>query len=331
MAISEVQDTTLLLLFLTTSSMAQRVNSSPYTPVRSNELIAKKAVAARGEDEAEEDGSSVDNDEGISQNKLLFLNAANFDFSNDFSVKYVGHVNIFSPSFSNGNWGLNTGIMKLNYLDGDTATFYAKENKLIRPLDKLDNGDPYLHQMNKYEKKLQRTNWSFYLQPTLKVGNGIFIHGHMELFVTKLTEMTRISTTDQDTLLFDNSMNGFVARSILDTLTISKKTYLSGYFGGGFTFSLVPWENGSLFVQGTTGITIDKPSQFAGELGRTRQKEASVYGFYLFRVYYAQKLSENNSTLILGTDIRGLFPSYNPLYSAYVGVNIDINSVVSSL
>jgi hypothetical protein len=94
-----------------------------------------------------------------------------------------------------------------------------------------------------------------------------------------------------------------------------------GYFGAGLTFYLTPWTKSHFFFQPTVGV---KNGSFIGE-GLTQWQ-----GFYLLRTYYITKLS-NASTLIIGTDIRGNFPTDAPIYAVYVGLNLKLETLISAL
>ncbi len=49
--------------------------------------------------------------------------------------------------------------------------------------------------------------------------------------------------------------------------------------------------------------------------------------FYLIRANYKHILSKD-ATVIVGMDIRGLLPLYNPQYAAYIGLNIGLDSIL---
>lgn len=272
----------------------------------------------------------------VSENHLLFLNAANFDFSGKLATNYVGHVNIFAPNLG-GRWGLNTGIMKLNYGQGDSSEVrYAVENTLLDPLQKLKPGDQYLKQLNKYEVSPKTTDWSFYTQPMIRIAgdatsdNQIFLHAHFELLVKKYNVTSKMTTIRQDTMVYNNDSN-FVAKGSITDQSAYTATRLDGYFGGGLTFNLTPWNNCAFFIQPTIGITTDYVQLYSvsGSL-LTPISDRGWRSFYLVRANYTQAVSDN-ATILLGMDIRGIFPRYAPMYAAYLGVNLKVDGALALL
>ena len=275
------------------------------------------------------------------EDRLLFLNAGTFDFS-ETKVNYVGHVNIFAPNKSlekKTRWGFNTGIMKLNYWQGDAPdtlnTHELEENVRITPLQTLDSGEQYLRQMNKYSTRVKNTVYSFYAQPLYRLTRNderaqIYAHGHFELLVNKFQATSKVSALYTDTGIYTGNTDGRDIR--LKTISSNESTYnqtfLNGYFGAGFTFNIVPWESGSFFIQPTIGMTTDNPIRVSGLLpARPHLLSNQWNGFYLVRAYYTETLSKD-ATIVLGTDIRGLFPKFDPAYAAYVGINLSVGAAL---
>lgn len=273
--------------------------------------------------------------------KLMFLNAVNFDFTGKVDVSYVGHVNIFAPSTRKKYpCGFNVGMMKLNYGIIDTLHEQVRyENVIKNPLQNLDSGSTYLRQANKYKTVTGSTAWSLYAQPNLIIygtrdpdSNYIYLHAHFELLVSKWTASTTITNLSTDTMVYHNdiSQDSFVRRSALQNT--NSVTKLDGYFGLGLTFALRPWRKSMFFFQPTLGITSDYPKVMNNYVPVILDpgKNRGWRGFYLVRAYFTQAMNENTQ-IVLGADIRGLFPRYDPLYAAYVGANLSVGGILSFL
>ncbi|HEY9179043.1 MAG TPA: hypothetical protein VIN07_15225, partial [Flavipsychrobacter sp.] len=152
----------------------------------------------------------------FSENRILFLNAANFDFFGKLDINYVGHVNIFAPDLGKiDRLGVNAGIMKLNYLDGDTfKPSPAREYLKLNPLEKtLDSGDKYVRQFNQYVYEISNTTWSLYVQPMIRIGEepvdgstgiSFFAHIHFELLAQTWKIKTTKNTLIDDTTLYND-------------------------------------------------------------------------------------------------------------------------------
>jgi len=296
------------------------------------------------ETETDQPGEEAEENEEntTSKNRLLFLNAANFDFSGTLKVNYVGHINIFAPNLGKTRWAINTGIMKLNYIDRDTSKHrLTRENVAFRPLHAdIDSGENYLQQFSKYKYEITSTSWSFYVQPMLELTNPdntdkdicVFLHTHFEL----LSETWKITTTktviDEDTVMFDGGSNIYI-----DAYTEPEEHYnisrLNGYFGVGVTASILPWKNSSFFLQPTVGLT--NFDNFVGLTSNNIPPRALMpsrewCGFYLVRAYYSQRIN-NAAEIILGTDIRGYFPTHAPNSATYLGLNLDVEKFLTLL
>jgi hypothetical protein len=131
-------------------------------------------------------------------------------------------------------------------------------------------------------------------------------------------------------MIFNND-SGFVAKGNITDQSTYNATRLDGYFGAGLTFNLVPWDKCSFFFQPTFGITTDYAQLYS--VSGSLLSPISNNGwrtFYLIRANYTQAVSDN-ATLVLGMDIRGIFPRYAPMYAAYLGVNLKVEGVLALL
>ena len=272
------------------------------------------------------------------EDRVMFLNGANFDFSGKLAANYVGHFNILAPDIDKSErWGFNTGIMRLNYFNVDTLRERTTiENVLLDPLyPELKTGDRYLRQLSKYSTVVKNSVWCFYVQPmyrlTEKSGrSAIYAHAHAELLAKKFSAVTKIKMMKQDTLTVGTDEN-LVARADVGEEYTYSSTSLDGYFGLGLTFDLVSGEKSSFFFQPTFGVTTDNPIEVNGAVLATRsysRADDPMRGFYLVRAYYTHVVSDN-ATLNIGTDIRGILPKFDPLYAAYIGVNVNMEGVLN--
>jgi hypothetical protein len=280
----------------------------------------------------------------VQNNRIMLLNAYNFDFgSTALASNYVGHLNLFAPSIDKKKkWGFNTGILKISYGQKDTSQnseSLVMENTFINPFDTLATGIKYLRQINAYKTEKKNTVWSFYVQPLYELTEPsakqhIYLHTHLELVSSKWSATTTISNKQQDTAIFAGPHDGFVIRSAISNNSSYTINSLSGYFGAGFTADLRPWDGGAFFFQPTIGETSNRPSPSSEDISAnvrygttSRSTTAREWNaFYLVRSYYTQVI--NDAALVIGVDIRGLFPLYAPQYAAYVGLNIGVDSIL---
>lgn len=281
------------------------------------------------------------------RNRIMLLNAYNFDFgSTSLKSNYVGHLNFFAPHLGkNSRWGFNSGIMKINYgLKDSTSTGFtsAPENILLSPFDSIKPGLKYLREINSYKTEKSNVVWSFYVQPTFEIlrksktkNQRIYLHLHMELLASKWMATTSITNLKRDTSILPPNFTASVFRNNLTSTNTYTINSLSGYFGAGFTFDLIPWKDGGFFFQPTLGVTSNAPSlssvDIATGLGPNsfnRESPRTWRGFYLVRANYRHLLSKD-ATVVIGMDIRGLLPLYNPQYAAFVGLNLGLDSILS--
>ena len=271
------------------------------------------------------------------KDKFMLLNAFEFNFSEN-KFDYVGHFNIYSPTDRLGHFGFNAGIMKINYSQ-DSIIGSREDRVLINPLDEIEIGLVYQRKYNQYKTKNSNKTFSAYIQPLYKLNTGykktkIFGHAHMELLISKFSTCLNINTiqTVNDTIQTQEELNPEKYRYIRDLQPKYEinKTYLNGYFGLGFTWDLYFAENSNLFFQPTIGYTTNYPQPASVNNTKYLYDQNDVSrkwnGFYLVRANYRQKLS-TGSELILGADIRGLFPTYAPYYAFYSGINLSLEKI----
>jgi hypothetical protein len=221
-------------------------------------------------------------------NRLMYLNAASFDFGSGGlgNSSYVGHLNILSPRLSafrlsnkikddkenrEGKflrWGFNAGVMKINYLKNDStlkSATYNDEKVLSSPFDSITVGGKFIRQYNKYSQKVSNTNWSIYFQPMINIFTaednkvGIYLHGHAELLISKWATETNIETLHADSITITTSIfnSNPVYRYKAEKNFIIRNTNLSLYYGVGITLLAQPWKNGRFCIQYTLGKTTD--------------------------------------------------------------------------
>jgi len=282
------------------------------------------------------------------KDRITLLNAANFDFGDTKAAgTYLGHLNLYAPSCSSSNdgtgkWGFNTGIMKINYANNDTLdNTRGFENVQINPWDQLVPGSRYLRQYNDFKKEIKNTVWSFYVQPMYELthktaAQHVYMHAHFELLATHWRATTTVTVLHQDTLLFDATTPP-VRAGLNGGQSVFKNNLLNGYFGLGATFDLDPFKiaKSNFFFQPTFGVTDNYPSIKSSDInGNTSNtgfypvitSNRKWHAFYLVRAYYSQEIGE--AKLIVGMDIRGIFPRYAPQYAAYIGVNLNLSSLM---
>lgn len=277
----------------------------------------------------------------------MYLNAVDFDFTTN-KTGYTGHFNIYSPPIGPSCWGYNAGVMKINYSTSDSIMLYRQDFVKLKPLDELTIGTKYEYKYNEYKNKNKISSYSIYIQPmyALKNPDGnstkIFAHAHGELLISNLETSIAINTIQRDTLTI-TSLDSIPQR-ILPTQGDKyerKSKSINGYFGLGLTYDLKCTDNSRLFFQPTLGYTTNFPQASSVNTNGNANTYYQISeikdwnSFYLVRSYFRYILSKNTATenggmetasseLILGTDIRGLFPRFAPFYSVYIGLNLDL-------
>jgi hypothetical protein len=268
------------------------------------------------------------------ENSLLFLNAYNFDFlDTKLNSNYVGHLNLFSPNLGESRWGINTGILKIDFFDNTYNSnnirnneYFRIDNVKVNPLDIVKDSTKYLRQFNKYKMESRISSWSMYAQPLYEVLNfkkqHIYLNGHIEFLAENYSITTRINTQQQDTALVVNSQPIVLRSNLADSSTYNYST-LSFCFGLGATFDLNLTETCKFFGQYNLGIYSNEQQYLINE----KNYFNSINSFYLIRVYFKQQINDKSS-LVVGTDFRGNAPFTNVKYAAYAGLNIGLDSFV---
>ncbi len=318
------------------------VQLSYNNPAAQTSIVVLKVAEKKKEEKSEEDKTGDLSD----RNRIMLLNAYNFDFgSTSLKSNYVGHLNFFAPHLGkNSRWGFNSGIMKINYGQKDsTGTGFASapENVLLSPFDTIKAGLKYLREINSYKTEKSNVVWSFYVQPTFEIirksktkNQRIYFHLHMELLASKWTSTTTIVNLKRDTSILPQNFSTAVFRNNLNSTNTYSVNSLSGYFGAGVTFDLIPWKDGGFFFQPTIGLTSNAPSLSSVDIATglstnsfNKENPRTWRSFYLVRANYRHLLSKD-ATVNIGMDIRGLLPLYNPQYAAFVGLNLGLDSIL---
>ncbi|MFL9483811.1 hypothetical protein ACI6Q2_13620 [Chitinophagaceae bacterium LWZ2-11] len=295
------------------------------------------------------------------QTDIYYLNAYNFDFTSSLKSNYLGQFNVFYHG--NKKLGISTGFTFINYNVGnsDSAQNFFIQKMLINPLaDSIGQGQKYLKQLNKYVTQAQNSSKSIYCQLLFPVVQSkileLYTHLHCELLINKNVLTTTITTIKQDTITalstipVDSSFFRYEGSSY-----ISSTTLVNGYFGVGLTAYLTLLDSVHLFLQPTVGYTtnypqygsinedikntpiapIPRPITPYGTLSSTSNNlpiKANPAGgwFYYIRGYLDYDVS-TSTKLLIGAEIRGLFPKFSPYYAVYAGVNLSIPSILNLL
>jgi hypothetical protein len=263
-------------------------------------------------------------------------------------------------------FGLIAGIMKVKFNYKDSShPLYRVDNRLINPLDSIKSTTKSLKEYNQYTSTRTNTVWSLYFQPMVQlisfdnqpanntqeqnISNGLYLNAHFELLINKTNVTTTITNIQRDTAFIDTNYSRALVYIPNNTI-IDDETFLNGYFGLGLTLMTCPFKNrkSHYFFQSTFGYTTNYPNWTNQDIGSTRPSPPPsannniatrsgrilvpmIYrpkssAFYLIRSEFMQNISDN-SELIIGTDVRGLLPKYNPTYAVYVGLNVNLNSI----
>ena len=297
------------------------------------------------------------------QAKYTFLNGINFDFNGGDKTNYVGHFNIYVPAVDavaavpavvaapgiaavpaisavqENNWAINTGLLKITYMPNDSLVETKTENVLIEPLDIINGtGDKYNRQYNRYSTQTIASSFSLYVQPMYRfktIGTAqIYVHGHLELLMSKYTTNTKIKTiqseevtlTDGDPIPTENDLIRLLPAQTSKTVNLN-----TGNLGLGLTFDFNFRDNCVLFFQATSGISLNHADSFPtiDDSGYyTIATSGKSQKFYLVRTYF-QYFTSKATQLVIGTDIRGYFPKQTPYTSVYIGVNLGLDKIFS--
>lgn len=273
----------------------------------------------------------------FTHNRILYFAGANFDFGEQKSASVVHHFNLFFQDIDDTRFSVNTGIVRIRYSALDTFDFsnsLRKENVTLDPLrPPKDSGDKYLKRLSNYGQSLRRTDWSFYIQPMLRLtpeGNHFiaWLHGHAELIASNWVGTLTRTTVAQDTFTL-NKGEQLVYNSGLEGINRDlNELRLYGYFGGGITARITADDDDLFFFQTTIGATNDRPNVTASELvsSGTIASNGGWDSFYLIRAYYLHKIT-GQAAGIIGFDARGILPDYQPRYAAYIGATIDLTTI----
>lgn len=274
-------------------------------------------------------------------NRFTYLNAGSFDFEEEATPNYLGHLNIFAPNIELGRFGVNCGIMKIDYSNFiDPKETIVKENVQLNPLYPVAVGDPYLLQLNKYSVSFNNKSNSFYIQPLLRLNSQgdsssthIYLHLHAEILRTRWIATNTVTTLKEDTLIRDSTQTNFTSRAGIDEDFPFKATISNGYFGIGFTADLRLGKNFRLFFQPTFGYTLGFPDfnsastiLYYNHLPNIEKAQL----FYLVRTYFSADISKQTN-LTLGFDLRGIAPTTTPQCAAYIGLNLGIGGIIGLL
>jgi hypothetical protein len=305
---------------------------------------------------------SIPKDSTPTGTSVTYLNAVNFDFNSKLSPSYIGVFNVFAPSTKlpiNKRWGIITGIEKINYnnanfnKDSSQVEFYH-QNVLLNPLnfssDTAQTGSKYLRQYNKFTYSSTNALWSFYVEPTYRLTkfvkarpkDGIYAHLHFELLINHYTRTANIQNIAQDTQVVSNSTQTHSQYNLVQANQIvSNYDFPSFCTGAGFTFYTTLQRDTTihLFFQPTFGVISNSPNFDSlnsvkypplpnGDVSNTTIVNNKIKPFYLFKAGFIDQLS-SKSELIIGFVVRVQIPTTNPQYAAYVGLNLDLNSVAS--
>jgi len=253
----------------------------------------------------------------LASNKIMLLNAFNFDFSSNLSASYLGLFNVYAPrlipckihhpifrKITIDRIGMNAGIQKSKYdnnLDSASASYkYLNmlQNSLdyYQPADTLRTGAKYTAYYNKYNVTYTNSEMSFFVQfmgrlnftkDHSKTGTAqLYLHLHIELVANDLTQQVsyqHIAADSSRTVSAANHPADFYINNP-DNPVMTRQKVLSSYLGLGLTFTARPFKKDFFMVQGTFGWAINTPdfkelSQFTPK----KQKETDASGpfFYL--------------------------------------------------
>jgi hypothetical protein len=303
-------------------------------------LLINNSICGQGQDSVKtgftnENKNIVD----VNESRYTFLNGINFDFKGEDQTKYVGHFNIFVPAKDKNRLAINTGLLKITYMPKDSIITSQVDNILIQPLDVIDGvGDTYNRQYNRYSAHTTVSSFSLYVQPMYlifpDVGTAnIYLHGHLELLMSKYTTITKIKTIQTEEVTVaegDEIPSGFIrllAPQVSKTIDLN-----TGNFGIGTTVDFNFKDNCLLFLQGTVGFSLNHANNFP-TIDNEGHYNIATSGrsekFYLVRTYF-QYFTSKATQLVIGTDIRGYFPKETPYTSIYAGINLGLAEIFNS-
>ena len=250
-------------------------------------------------------------------------------------------------------------------LGNDTAqTEYFYQN-VVRPGDYVysTNAPPYIrdgavyhHQFSQFTFKSSNTAWSYYFEPVWKITSlkripsdhnvGIYLHLHNELFMNIWSRtQNAVSLADTQLVYTKGGPNDVYANPIdkvpVAAQVVGNKTIFSGYFGAGPIVYVNPFHmkndsSSRFFLQATFGVAVNAPNfpaltNQSYPLYPNGQYELSttyahLKAFYLVKAHFIHNLG-SNSQLVIGFMVRDLLPSENPMYAAFIGLNLNVGAI----
>lgn len=279
--------------------------------------------------------------------EFLFTNAVNFDFGNTTksSTSYFGHINYFfnvNKGDDPSSFYVNTGLIKVNYYSPEinNGSFNQYDNVLENPLNSTQPGENYIRQFNKYDFEVKLSSYSAYVQLLRKITknyNNLFVHLHGELLVTNINTSVKVTNLNQENAVIPVD-NIIPIVNYLETEQSTSAQSVGAFFGAGLTAKFTFKKEGdddskiNYFLQGTAGLSNTKlnPQLYQREANQlpSYDEQKNTSPFFIIHSYFENNITGAN--IILGSQIRGNFTSA-PLYSFYVGLNIDINTLTDIL
>lgn len=284
--------------------------------------------------------------------KVTLLTAFSFDFDNTVTPNYYAKLNL-DHKIKDKRFGFITGITRTKFSFEDTTNHkYMMDSVLLSPF-KTSEGDKALRKFHKYTSTRSVKSYSFYFQPSWKLGNkstceGLYLHAHLELLVNRASIRTSLSTLGTDTINIVEDDNATEKFSFLESNILERDfTTAGGYFGAGIylKYNLFTEKN-TFFFQATGGFATEGLTWSSKELEseslhlkvpvglksssddfETKNFLFQNKGFYLFRSEFRHTHSED-AQLMVGFESRGLLLSQPPLHSAYVGLNVSVSGLL---
>lgn len=260
--------------------------------------------------------------------KFRLINGSSFDFAGSLKTRYVVNVNLFNANIDDTNWGINAGVIRLGYNLQDTVQTYKFQNVKSNVLDEATVGTQYTRQYNKTTSKRNNTTWSFYVQPLYYLTgdhSNIYFHSHIELLANQIEVENTVENLARQTATVTSADEGTLRLDVAPESNTFKKTVLNGYLGAGLTFDLLPSSQSSFFFQPTLGMTNNYPNRTF--MNRTDKRWNP---FYLIRSYYGYRITKEpkSSQIVIGTDVRGILNGFDPQYAVYLGLNLNVDSIL---
>jgi hypothetical protein len=274
---------------------------------------------------------------------LSLLTAASFDFYGQSAFgKYAGNVNVHMPAIWN-RIGLNFGISHLNYYTADTSSgrIYTS-NVLLNPAEnKLTDTSKFKVATFALNSKTEFKSWSYYAQLLYYSGSEekppkdaiarFYYTMHFEAFTQQSKTTFKVdsifNSVETYTSTRDNRKVFAATNGVRPKEIVRKQT--DGFFGVGGTLCLNYPNRFNVFSQAIFGITTANPRFLETYVPDTSPQIVRAYqitkkddpgSFYIFKGQIMEKFTKLNGTI--GVEIRGLFPTYDPLIAAYLGFQL---------